>query len=85
MILKSPYSHEKFISHTIKLLKSLFIRIRKGLLMKVIFARSSALLILSNSNPSLESQNDKIGKASKGYFSHSLYFTDKETEPEGAE
>lgn len=68
------------VSHTIKLFKSLFIRIRKGLLMKVIFARSSELLILSNSNPSLESQNDKIGKASKGYFSHSLYFTDKETE-----
>lgn len=79
MIWKSAYSQEEFISDTQKkLFKSLLLRIREGFLIKVLFARSSA--VLSNSNLSLESQNAKTAKASKGYFRQSLYFTDKETE-----
>lgn len=46
---------------------------------KVIYTRSPELLLLSSSNPSLELQNAKIEKASKGEFSQSLYFTDEET------
>lgn len=46
--------------------KSLIIGIREGLLIKVIYTSSTELLLLSNSNPSLELQNAKIEKASRG-------------------
>lgn len=48
---------------TTRFFKSLIIRIREGLLIKVIFTSSSERLLLSNRKPSLEFKNAQIGKA----------------------